>query len=135
MARRASVKSLKSQTPHWFCIVRPEGTVRSLAASGKKLVYVCESKPIKTIWRYLGNPKFRSDYDYLLVGYLQDGKIGEIYGVKLPEGTTNYPGEFNAFEGDVDKILYGWTTAKQAKQLKESSEPEYEPERRRSDDL
>jgi hypothetical protein len=121
MTRRISKKSLKSVKPKWFCVANRFGSIADLAASGIKLQYVTDRNEIADIWRYLGNPKFRGEYAYLLVDF-DDSRIEDVYAVRLPEGTEISrndirSGQFIAFEGEVDKICYGWASPQRAKSL------------------
>jgi hypothetical protein len=116
MARRRSFKSLKSEKPHWYCLSERFGSVRGLAASGIKLSYVTDPRDIASIWKYLGNPRFKAEYDYLLINNDTPGVLTDIYAVRLPrvEGTKRsrnfFVGDFDAFAGEVDKIVYGWAS-------------------------
>ena len=121
MARKRSIKSLASQKPYWYCVTKPIGNLRGLAAqsTSRKLFYVTDPREVKAVWQYLGNPKFRGDYDYLLLNYTPDGVYNEIFAVRLPEESDSPRGEFNAFEGEVDQIMYGWTTRAHAMAMRE----------------
>ena len=128
MVRIVSGRPLKSAKPYWFCHAEPMGDVRALAVSGVHgLNYVIEPREIASIWRYLGNPKFRFEYDYLLVSP-QDPVTAmiDVYAVKLPRhpGETKRQrnplrGHFDAFAGTVDKICYGWATRSAIKTMQE----------------
>lgn len=131
MARRSSKKSLKDEKPYWYCIPTHVGSILELAQTGKNLTYVTDPRDVADIWKYLGNPKFRSEYSYLLIGYTPDGhSMNEVYAVKLPapekaedaraqKKSVAY-GHFSAFEGTVDKICFGWTTKMHAKHILET---------------
>ena len=137
MARRLSVKSLKDEKPYWYCIPQHYGTVSELAQSGKNLQYVVESREIADVWRVIGNPKFRTEYAYLLVSINSNtGEFDEVYAVK-PEKSEEMEekeqrkgrrkilkgimyGGMGAFAGHVDKICYGWTTKIHAKHIIET---------------
>lgn len=127
MARRSSIKSLKSEKPHWYCIAERFGDVRSLAASGIPLSYVTDPRDIASVWRYLGNPKFRSEYDYLLISPMSPGVVTDIYAVRLPQQPEPpkrrgrlFAGDFDAFSGEVDRILYGWASKASVKKIQET---------------
>jgi hypothetical protein len=131
MAIKISKKSLKRTKPRWFCVANHFGTVAELAASGVKLQYVTERGDIAAVWRYIGNPKFRGDYAYLLVNFNPDtNQIRDIYAVRVdeyekPRGGKNpmgIGGSLGAFKGDADKICFGWTSPQHARQLAEGIE-------------
>lgn len=130
MARIPARKSLKSIKPRWFCIANHYGTVSELASSGIKLQYVTDSRDIATVWRYIGNPKFRGDYAYLLINFNPEtNQIQDIYAVRVDDyikprrgGTVmGSGGSFSAFEGHVDKICYGWASPQQVRSLAEGT--------------
>ena len=131
MTRLVSGRPLKRSKPHYFVHAEPFGDVRSLAASGVHLNYVTEPRDISAVWRYLGNPKFRFDYDYLLVSPQDPVTLMlEVYAVKLPlhAGETKrkrnpFVGHFDAFAGTVDRILYGWATHSAIKAMQEPAVP------------
>ena len=129
MARRRSYKALKSEKPRWYCIPEHYGDVRSLAASGMKLSYVTDPRDIAGIWKYLGNPAFRVNYDYLLINNSPQGVLTDIYAVKLPKAAEGAPrrrsacllmGDVDAFSGDVDRICYGWASAAIVREITKS---------------
>lgn len=128
MVRRSALKPLKDEKPYWFCVTQHFGDVRTLAQTGLKLHYVVDPIDVADIWKYVGNPEFRSEYSYLLVSYNPAGEhMNEIYAVKLPvvEGEktnrgTLLHGSCSAFEGHVDKICYGWTSRAHAKHILET---------------
>jgi hypothetical protein len=136
MRKIVSGKPLKRSAPHYFCRAEPVGDVRALAVTGVQLNYVTEPREIASIWRYLGNPKFRVDYDYLLISP-QDPvtMMIDVYAVKLPRHTGEtkrrrnlFTGHFDAFAGTVDRIVYGWATHSAIKAMNEiASEPGTNP--------
>jgi hypothetical protein len=117
--------------PRWFCVANHFGTVAELASSGIPLQYVIDRRDIATVWRYVGNPKFRGEYAYLLVNPSPGAnQIRDIYAVKVDKhekprrggSLMGSGGSFGAFEGTVDKICFGWTSPQQAKSLMEGTE-------------
>jgi hypothetical protein len=127
MAHVKTGKSLKRMKPRWFCIANHYGSVSELAASGVRLQYVTDPKGIANVWRYLGNPKFRFDYAYLLVSVNPEtAYIEDVYAVRLPDDVVVkrrnlLSGDFKAFEGHVDKICYGWGSPQRVRSLIEGT--------------
>jgi hypothetical protein len=129
MTKLVSGRPLKKSVPHWYCRAEPIGDVRALAVSGVQLNYVTEPREMASVWRYLGNPKFRVDYDYLLVSVpTSEITTIDVYAVKLPRraGETTrkrnlFAGHFDAFAGTVDRIVYGWATHSAIKAMNETA--------------
>lgn len=86
----------------------------------KKLYYITDKHDIGNIKKMLGNPKFFSEFNYLLVSVLPDGEYDEIFGVVLPDEDASF-GATNVFDGDAYRILYGWADKKQVAALQESA--------------
>lgn len=55
----------------------------------------------------------------MLVNYTPEGVYNEVFAVRVPEESDSPRGEFNAFEGEVDQIMYGWTTRAHAMAMRE----------------
>jgi len=120
MSKRRSFLPLKKRAPKWYCIAQLVGTVKDMATYQKKLYYITEKHDISNIKKMLGNPKFFSHFNYLLVTMLPDGEYEEIFGVVQEDGSGSF-GATNAFDGDAYKILYGWADKKQVDAMKENA--------------
>lgn len=126
MARIPTGKPLKQEKPVFFCVPEHYGTVADLAQTGKNLQYVTEKRDIANIWRYLGNPKFRSEYDYLLVEFCNEtGNMKHVFAVKVNGEDAADASEMKiravmpAFKGTVDKIHFGFASRKHVKYMME----------------
>lgn len=91
-----------------------------MASYQKKLYYIMEKRDISNIKKMLGNPKFFSHFNYLLVTMLPDGEYEEIFGVVQEDDTGTF-GATNVFAGDVYRLLYGWADKKHVDALRENS--------------
>ena len=120
MSKRRSFLPLKKRTPRWYCIAMSVGSVKNMASYQKKLYYITDKRDISNIKKMLGNPKFFSHFNYLLVTMLPDGEYEEIFGVVQEDGGSTF-GATNAFDGDVYQLHYGWGDKKQVDALRESS--------------
>jgi len=124
MARIPTGKPLKQEKPVFFCVPEHFGSVADLAQTGKNLQYVTDKRDIANIWRYLGNPKFRSEYDYLLAEFCaESGDLKHVFAVKV-NADDEAPARKScvsmpAFSGTVDKIHFGFASRKHVKYMME----------------
>jgi hypothetical protein len=125
MVRIPTGKSLKEAKPVFYCLPEHFGSVADLAQTGRNLQYVTEKGDIAKIWRYLGNPKFRSEYDYLLAEFCpESGDVKHVFAVKVQSSDDESSKRKScvsmpAFVGTVDKIHFGFAARAQVKHMME----------------